>query len=91
MESSRRRRRVEPTDEWEQIELLCGWPEQRAYELIRPMVLFGAPANGRSEETGASSGRTLRRNMKIVVFGPVAISLPFRLELPGVQFKLMKL
>ena len=61
MESSRRRRRVEPTDEWEQIELLCGWPEQRAYELIRPMVLFGAPANGRSEETGASSGRTLRR------------------------------
>jgi hypothetical protein len=35
------RRRVEPTDEWEQIELLCGWPEQRDYELIRPLVLFG--------------------------------------------------
>ena len=61
MESSQRRRRVEPTDEWEQIELLCGWPEQRDYELIRPMVLFGAPANGRSQETGESSGRTLRR------------------------------
>ena len=52
MESSQRRRRVEPTDEWEQIELLCGWPEQRDYELIRPMVLFGAPADGRSQETG---------------------------------------
>ena len=25
MESRPRRRRVEPTDEWEQIELLCGW------------------------------------------------------------------
>ena len=61
MESSQRRRRVEPTDEWEQIELLCGWPEQRDYELIRPMVLFGAPADGRSQETGESSGRTLRR------------------------------
>src|SRR5215204_4087216 len=57
----RRRRLVEPTDEWEQIELLCGWPEQRDYELIRPLVLFGVSADGRSRETGASSGRTLRR------------------------------
>jgi hypothetical protein len=48
MESSQRRRSVEPTDEWEQIEPLCGWPEQRDYELIRPMVLFGAPADGRA-------------------------------------------
>src|SRR5215218_2853604 len=64
MESRPRlRRRVEPTDEWEQIELLCGWPEQRDYELIRPLVLFGAPADGRSQETGASSGRTLRRKV----------------------------
>jgi hypothetical protein len=29
MGSNRRRRRVEPTDDWEQIELLCGWAEQR--------------------------------------------------------------
>ena len=61
MTSRPRRRRVEPTDEWEQIELLCGWPEQRNYELIRPLVLFGAPADKRSQETGGSSGRTLRR------------------------------
>ena len=26
---SGRPRRVEPADEWEQIELLCAWPEQR--------------------------------------------------------------
>ena len=52
MTSRPRRRRVEPTDEWEQIELLCGWPEQRDYELIRPLVLFGAPADKRSQETG---------------------------------------
>ena len=57
----RLRRRLEPTDDWEQIELLCGWPEHRDYELIRPSVLFGASADGRSRETGASSGRTLRR------------------------------
>ena len=52
MGSNRRRRRVEPTDEWDQIELLCGWPEQREYELIRPLVLFGSPAAERAKETG---------------------------------------
>lgn len=61
MTSRQSRQRVEPTDEWEQIELLCGWPEQREYELIRPLVLFKTLADGRSREAGESSGRTLRR------------------------------
>ena len=58
MGENRRRRRVEPTDEWEQIELLCGWPEQRNYELIRPPVLFGSLASERAKETAAASERT---------------------------------
>jgi len=58
------RRRVEPTNEWEQVEFLCGWPEQRDYELIRPLVLFGSPASIRAEETGAASERTLQRRAK---------------------------
>jgi hypothetical protein len=58
-----RRLRLEPTDEWEQIELLCGWPEQRAYELIRPLVLFGGPASERAGATGAASERTLQRRV----------------------------
>lgn len=37
--------------------------EQREYELIRSLMLFGDPADGRSEETGAASGRTLRRKV----------------------------
>src|SRR5918997_5120543 len=61
MASGPRRRRVEPTVQWEQIELLCGWPEQRDYELIRPLVLFGGPADARARETGEASSRTLRR------------------------------
>lgn len=61
MGSNRRRRQVEPTDEWGQIELLCGWPEQRDYELIRPLVLFGRPAAEHALETGAASERTLQR------------------------------
>ena len=65
MTSRPRRRRVEPTDEWEQIELLCEWPEQRDYELICPLVLFGVSADGRYQETGESSGRTLRRKASV--------------------------
>jgi hypothetical protein len=54
---------VGSTDEWEQIELLCGWPEQRDYELIRPLVLFGGPASEPAEATGAASERTLQRRV----------------------------
>ena len=35
------RPRVELSDDWRQIELLARAPDQRAYELIRPVVLFG--------------------------------------------------
>ena len=37
----RKRRRVDPTHEWEQVEFLCAWEEQRDYERIGPLVLFG--------------------------------------------------
>ena len=62
MGNGRRRRRVEPTQEWEQLKLLCRWPEQSAYEEIRPLVLFGLPVAERAEETG-SSERTLYRRI----------------------------
>jgi putative transposase len=59
--AGRRRRRVEPTEEWDQIELLLKWPEQREYELLRPLVVFGGSVAGRARETEAASERTLRR------------------------------
>ena len=64
--NGRGRRRVEPIDEWEQIDLLCDWPEQRDYELIRPLVLFGSPAAGRLgdrsglREDAPAQGKPLR-------------------------------
>lgn len=61
MGGTRRRRRVEPTDEWEQIELLCAWPEQLAYEEIRQTVLFGFPVSERAEQTGTSERTFYRR------------------------------
>lgn len=62
MGERKRRRRVEPTDDWEQLGLLCRWPEQLAYEELRPLVLFGLPVADRAEETG-SSRRTLYRRV----------------------------
>jgi hypothetical protein len=44
-----RRRRVEPTDEWEHLKLLCRWPEQLAYEEIQPTVLFDSAGAKRRE------------------------------------------
>ena len=52
----------DPTDDWEQLELLCLWPEQRDYDLIRPLVLFGSPAAERAQQTSAASERTPQRN-----------------------------
>ena len=60
MGKRRRRRRVEPTDDWGQLKLLCERPEQVEYEQIRPLVLFGASVAERAEETGTSE-RTLYR------------------------------
>jgi hypothetical protein len=45
MGERRRRSRVEPPDElrWEQLQILCAWPDQPAYEEIHPLTLFGRP------------------------------------------------
>lgn len=61
----RNRRRVERTEDWEHLELLCTHDEQLEYERIRPLVLFGEPVPERSEQTGTSE-RTLYR--KIATF-----------------------
>ncbi len=59
----RKRPRVEPTDDWQEILPLCWWPEQVEYERIRHPVLFGSPVNERAEETGVSE-RTLQRRIE---------------------------
>src|SRR5712692_10855774 len=54
----RRRERRERTHDWQAIQQYALWPEQKAYELLRPVVLFGETAAERARETGASE-RTL--------------------------------
>lgn len=57
----RRREKVDPTEDWGQLELLLKWPEQREYELLRPIVVFGSSIAERARETRVVSERTLRR------------------------------
>jgi putative transposase len=54
------RRRRQPTDDWQQLRLLVSSPEQAAYELLRPVVLFGQSPASRAPQTGVSE-RTVRR------------------------------
>jgi putative transposase len=48
---NRARPRIAPTDDWEHLQLILRWPEQVAYELIRPIVLFGRSPDERARET----------------------------------------
>ncbi|MFN8663200.1 MAG: hypothetical protein U0075_15030 [Thermomicrobiales bacterium] len=56
------RRRRDSTEDWDQLRLLVASPEQEAYELLRPNVLFGQPIPVRARETGVPE-RTLRRRV----------------------------
>src|SRR5215207_1318266 len=59
--ASRKRALLEPTDDWHQLQLQLNWTEQTRYELIRPVVVFGAPPAERAEQTGVSARTIYRR------------------------------
>jgi putative transposase len=60
---ARKRKRREPTHDWQEIQQATLRPEQEAYERLRPLVLFGETAAERAKETGASE-RTLHYQAK---------------------------
>lgn len=59
-----KRLRVDHTEEWALIEPLLPWHEQREYELLRPIVVFGDTPAERARQTGAQAagGRDGGRN-----------------------------
>lgn len=61
---ARKRKRREPTHEWQEIEQLVLWPEQEVYERLRPVILFGQTAAERAKETGIPK-RTLQHQAKL--------------------------
>ncbi len=74
-----KRVRREPTDDWQQLRLYVATPEQEAYALLRPVVLFGQPTSARSRETGVPE-RTLRR--KVARFSAVGMRSLFEPDDP---------
>ena len=60
---AKKRRRVEHTEDWNQLELLLDWPEQVEYEKIRDAVVFGDPVSLCAERT-ATPERTLYRRVE---------------------------
>src|SRR5258708_40363792 len=56
-----KRERRERTDNWELVQQWCRWPEQRLYERIRPIVLYGTTPAERAEEISLPE-RSLRRS-----------------------------
>lgn len=56
-----RRRKVEPTDGWQELLPLFERPEQEAYEELRPLVLFGSSVAERARETGTPERTMYRR------------------------------
>lgn len=61
--AAKRRRRVEHTEDWDQLELLLDWPEQVEYERIRDAVVFGDPIAECAEKT-ATAERTFYRRVE---------------------------
>lgn len=55
-----KRRRVDLTEDWEQIKVLVRSREQASYELLRPIVLFGHTAVERARQT-RTAARSLHR------------------------------
>src|SRR5215213_52652 len=56
-----RRRKAKPTDDWHELLPLFEWPEQEAYEELRPMVLFGSSVAERATQTGTPERTMYRR------------------------------
>ena len=70
----------EPTDDWQQLQLLTPFPEQRAYELLRPVVLFGRSAAERAGETGTAERTLYRRAARFDAEGMASLFPPPQLE-----------
>ena len=62
--ASHRRRRLTPTDDWKLLQERFRWPEQRSYELVRPVVLFGQSPAERARQTGVSE-RSISRTASL--------------------------
>ena len=71
---------VAVTDAWQQLQLLAPFPEQRADELLRPVVLFGHPPAERAGETGTAERTIYRRAARCDAAGMASLFAPPKVE-----------
>jgi putative transposase len=77
---ARLRPQHEPTDDWQQLHLLATFPEQRLYELIRPVVLFGQSPAERAQQTGAPQRTLYRQAARFDREGMASLFAPPKVE-----------
>lgn len=65
-----------PTDDWQELRRLAPWPEQRAYEELRPVVLFGQAVEERAGETGTPERTLYRRATRFDAEGMASLLPP---------------
>jgi putative transposase len=68
-----KRPRRERTDDWRQIQQYSLWPEQKVYELLRPVVLFNEPVSERAQETGAAERTVYRKAAQFEELGMASL------------------
>ena len=71
--SAPKRPRREPTHDFDRIRLYVAWKEQEAYEILRPINLFGVTAAERAAATGIAEPTPARKADlfdAVVVGGP---------------------
>jgi len=72
--------RIEPTDDWQQLDLLVRFPEQHTYELIRPVVLFGHSPAERARQTGMPQRTLYRQAARFEREGMTSLFGPAKVE-----------
>jgi putative transposase len=75
-----RRERIEPTDDWQQLELRVESSGQRTYELIRPVVLFGHSPAERAAATGTPERTVYRQVARFAQLGMASFVPPPKVE-----------
>ena len=71
-----RHQRIPPTDDWEQLQLLTTSAEQRTYELIRPVVLFGQSPAERAREASTPQRTLYRQVARFTTHGMASLFAP---------------
>src|SRR5438876_7629989 len=70
----------ERTDNYHLLQQWCRTPEQRLYEGIRPITLFGTPSAERAQETGLAESSLRRAADAFDIYGMISLFRPTKAQ-----------